>query len=288
VPNDVSVRRMTEADVAGADELRRLVGWNQTLDDWRRFLKLSPEGCFVATRDRVVLGTVTSITYDQRLSWIGMMLVRPEHRRQGIGRLLMRRELAYLQGRGVTCVKLDATPMGFPLYEQLGFVPEWTLTRWQGLPGDMDTAHLEGVPPARDLREGDWPAVQEIDQGALGISRSGLIQSLAHESLRVLVWPSTGRVTGWGLLRAGTKADYLGPLVCPGNEGASVLVHELLGSSGNRSVFWDVPDKNAAATSLVRRLGFTPIRSLTRMRLGPSRLTSDPEAQFAIADPSAG
>ena len=69
--NDISFRPMTESDLAGADELRRLVGWNQTLADWRRFLKLSPQGCFVATQNSALLGTVTSISYDQTLSWIG-------------------------------------------------------------------------------------------------------------------------------------------------------------------------------------------------------------------------
>ena len=279
---------MTGGNVEGADELRRIVGWNQTLADWRRFLDLSPQGCFVATKNRVILGTVTSITYEQRLSWIGMMLVHPEHRRQGIGRDLMGQVLAYLQGRGVTCIKLDATPLGFHLYEQLGFVPEWTLTRWQGQ-ANTHTRPLEGAAAvARNLRDADWAAVQEIDQAALGVSRGSLIRSLALHSRRVLVWPSQGKIAGYGLLRAGTNADYLGPLVCGEKDGALALVHELLVSAGNRLVFWDVPDGNAAATSTVQQLGFTPVRPLTRMRLGPAIVKSDPEAQFAIADPSTG
>lgn len=286
--NDVSFRQMMEDDLKGADELRRLVGWNQTLGDWRRFLTLSPDGCFVATKNRILLGTVTSITYDQTLSWIGMMLVHPEHRRQGIGRQLMGQVLTYLQGRGAKCIKLDATPLGFHLYEQLGFIPEWTLTRWQGQ-GNTHTPPLSGPSNvARNLRDADWEAVQEIDKSALGVSRGSLVRSLALNSRRVLVWPSEGRVAGWGLLRAGTNADYLGPLVCCENDGASALVRELLVSAGNRLVFWDVPDGNEAATSAVQQCGFTPVRPLTRMRLGPPIVKSDPQAQFAIADPSAG
>ncbi len=279
---------MTEGDLEGADELRRIVGWNQTLADWRRFLKLSPQGCFVATKNRVILGTVTSITYEQTLSWIGMMLVHPEHRRQGIGRQLMGQVLAYLQGCGVTCIKLDATPLGFHLYEELGFIPEWTLTRWQSQ-GNTHTPLLENAANVtRNLADADWEAVQEIDKAALGVSRGSLIRRLALHSRRVLVWPARGRVSGWGLVRAGTNADYLGPLVCGEKDGALALVHELLVSAGNRPVFWDVPDGNAAATSTVQQLGFTPVRPLTRMRLGPAIVKSDPEAQFAIADPSTG
>jgi len=287
--NEITFRQMTEADVAGADDLRRLMGWNQTIGDWQRFLKLSPQGCFAATKNRILLGTVVSITYDETLSWIGMMLVHPEHRRKGIGTHLMEQMLAYLKGRGVVCIRLDATPMGFPLYKQLGFVPEWTMTRCQGYrdPRQFPVRHASSD-GTRNLRDSDWAAVQEIDKTALGVSRARLVRSLAEQSRRTLVWPSQGRVAGWGLLRSGTHADYLGPLVCPDNEGALALVHELLASSGDRLVFWDVPDGNEAAASAVRRLGFTPVRTLTRMRLGPPLFNSDPRAQFAIADPSAG
>jgi predicted N-acetyltransferase YhbS len=115
---DVILRRMTEADLPGADELRRLAGWNQTAEEWRRSLSLEPEGCFVALQDGKVAGTVTTITYGRALAWIGMMLVHPDHRGRGIGTGLMQQALKYLQDRGVKCIKLDATPAGQPLYEK--------------------------------------------------------------------------------------------------------------------------------------------------------------------------
>ena len=121
---NITLRQMTEGDVPAADELRRLAGWNQTLEDWRRMLRLEPRGCFVAVQNGEVVGTVTTTTHGQALAWIGMMLVHPEHQRRSIGTRLMRLALEYLQGRGVKCVKLDATPAGRPLYEKLGFVSQ--------------------------------------------------------------------------------------------------------------------------------------------------------------------
>ena len=47
----MNVRLMTEADLAAADQLRQLAGWNQAPEDWRRLLTLEPEGCFVAVED---------------------------------------------------------------------------------------------------------------------------------------------------------------------------------------------------------------------------------------------
>ena len=286
--NDICFRRMTKDDLADADELRRIVGWNQTPSDWLRFLELSPKGCFVATKNGLLLGTVTSLTYEQTLSWVGMMLVHPDYRRQGIATHLLSRLLDYLHDRRVKCIKLDATPAGFGVYKKLGFVPEWTMTRRQG-PGKGDASSLNGMfLPVRNLRDADWEAVEAIDKTVLGVSRGTLLRGLAQHSLRSLVWPSKGRVVGWGLLRVGSTLDHLGPVVCPDNEGALSLVHELLAGAKNPSVFWDVPDGNPAAVSAAEGLGFAPLRTLTRMRLGPPLGKSDPLNQFAIADPSAG
>src|SRR5689334_3850434 len=96
------IRLMTEADVPRADELRRIVGWNQRPGDWRRILTLEPRGCFVATAGGELIGTVTTTAYGTTLAWIGMMLVHPEHRRKGLATQLMNRALEYLKGR---CVK---------------------------------------------------------------------------------------------------------------------------------------------------------------------------------------
>ncbi len=285
---DISLRLMTKSDVPAADELRRLIGWNQTREKWLELLALEPHGCFVATDAGRVVGTVTTTTYGQALAWIGMMLVHPEHRRRGIATRLMRQAVDYLQGRGVQCIRLDATPAGFPLYQQLGFVSEWTLTRWQRSAASQ--AVLPPVAPAdvRALSDADWPAVDALDTAAFGAPRSRLLRRLAQESRRALVWPASGDVAGWGLLRPGANADYLGPLVCSSAEGALTLARALLGAAENRPVFWDVPDLNEPARTAVQKYGFTPVRPLTRMRLGPNSVPSEPRAQFAIADPAVG
>jgi len=288
----LSLRVMTEGDLAAVDELRRLAGWNQTPEDWRRLLELEPQGCFLAELDNELAGTVTTTAYGQAVAWIGMMLVHPKHRRQGIATLLMRQAIEYLRRRAVRLIGLDATPAGYPLYEKLGFVPEWTLTR--SLNPNPNLNQSQPPPPAaassetRELADADWDAVEQIDAAAFGAPRSGLLRSLARHSVKALVWPAGRPVAGWGLLRAGANADYLGPVTCPSPEGAIALVIDLLHGTGTRPAIWDVPDGNKAAKAAAQRFGFAPTRSLTRMYLGPDAPGHNPRAQFAIADPALG
>ena len=81
----MTIRPMTAADIPAGMRLRELAGWNQTEQDWQRFLKLAPSGCFVACVDGRVRGTVTTLDFEKRLGWVGMVLVDPEYRRQGMG-----------------------------------------------------------------------------------------------------------------------------------------------------------------------------------------------------------
>jgi len=108
----LSLRLLRHKDLAFADSLRALVGWNQTFDDWERFLALEPDGCFLAECNGAPAGTATTLVYGPDLAWIGMALVHPDYRRRGIGRALLERCLEHLRVREVRCVKLDATPLG--------------------------------------------------------------------------------------------------------------------------------------------------------------------------------
>lgn len=124
------LRVMTKADVPAGLRLNELAGWNQTADDWHRFLEASPDGCFVAEEQGEVRGTATTISYENRFAWIGMVLVDPEYRKQGFGTQLLHRTIEYLDGRKIPTMKLDATPLGQPLYRKLGFVTEYEIERW--------------------------------------------------------------------------------------------------------------------------------------------------------------
>src|ERR1700753_4364541 len=127
VEDSMQLRMMTKQDIPGGVRLNTIVGWNQTAADWERFLSASPIGCFVMQDGDKVATTCATIPYENRFAWIGMVLVDPDYRNQGIGTTLLKRAIEYLDGAGVATMKLDATPAGKPLYERLGYVTEYEI-----------------------------------------------------------------------------------------------------------------------------------------------------------------
>ncbi len=275
---------MSPADIPAGIRLRGLAGWNQTEQDWRRFLALNPQGCFAAERDGEVCGTVTTLAYEKHFGWIGMVLVDPAQRGQGIGTRLLRRGMSALQAQGVETLKLDATPMGHPLYLQLGFTDEYLIERWEGV---SDAKSGAGLKPMT-LEELD--GVCRWDRDAFGADRSRLLTCLWQEGAGYsAVLRSGSRISGYVFGRAGARAHYLGPWAAEtGNGAAGVLFMEFLARVTGEKVFVDICCENPEARGLVERAGFRHQRVLTRMYHGPNRHPGLPELVCGIAGPELG
>jgi len=277
----LSIRPFNSDDIPAALELCRAAGWNQLHADWSRIIDYEPDGCFVAEIDHQLVGTVTSTRYGTDLAWIGMMLVHEDFRRRGIATDLINKSLDYLRQQQVRCIKLDATPAGKGIYERLGFQSEWSFHRWirdaavidASPEGDL-TGRSESVDPLTS-------AHLELDRIAFGAERSGWLERLALGSYVY------SRPDGFGMMRRGYLADYLGPLVAGNGDVARKIVTELLEQSA-ATLFWDVPQANQDAADIAKSLGFQPVRDLTRMWTGSELNAPSLKLQYALSDPGTG
>ena len=80
------LRRLVTSDLESALQLSAGAGWNQTKDDWRILLELTPDGCFAIEVDGQLAATTTLLSYGTRLAWVGMVLTRKEFQGRGFAR----------------------------------------------------------------------------------------------------------------------------------------------------------------------------------------------------------
>ncbi len=280
------IRPMLPEDLPFAHQLSRSTGWNQTAADWARFLSMEPEGCFVAEWDGTLAGTVTTTAYESSVGWIGMLLVVPVFQGQGIGKALLQTAMDSLHQRGVACIKLDATPAGRPLYERIGFKAEWPFQRWQA---EGFSQRPSTHPGMRALQQHDLHRLQELDLQAFGVPRLKLLEALlAHGARGVCHADGSGVIDGFGFIRPGERAHYLGPVVANDASMASSIVQALLASAQQGRLFWDIPDHQFQSLALAESLGFAPQRPLTRMFLGGRNVPGNPALVHALSAPETG
>ena len=193
-------------DIGVGMRLKSEAGWNQTEADWHRFLNLQPDGCFVAELDGDPCGTVTTCRFGD-VAWIAMMLVDAQLRGQGIGTGLMSHAISYLESSDITSIRLDATQLGLPVYEKLGFLAQFEIVRYAGEP-------IVGEKPARvsALTHNDLHAACELDREVTGTRREKLLSALLTESPDN-AWQirSGDRADAFVLGRQGSNAIQIGP-----------------------------------------------------------------------------
>jgi N-acetylglutamate synthase-like GNAT family acetyltransferase len=282
------LRVMTEQDIPGGLRLNTLSGWNQTTADWNRFLTNSPRGCFVMEQDGVVVGTATTISYENRFAWIGMVLVDPECRKQGIGTQLLEKTIEHLDQSHMRTMKLDATPLGKPLYTKLGFVTEYEIERWilKRPPGTASAS-----PPSSNtkLAQLQLERILKLDAELFGADRGVLLRSLHEEApeFAMAVWED-GSPQGYAFGRSGLFADHLGPWMARSGAAAEKLLRGFLTQSYRETLIVDCMKSNLASVELLRTSGFAPSRPLTRMVRGPNDYPGRPETFCAILGPEFG
>jgi GNAT superfamily N-acetyltransferase len=252
--------------------LKDAAGWNQTATDWRNLLALAPDGCFGIDCDGELRATTTAVCFGQELAWIGMVLTDNAYRRRGLARCLMRHALEYLRKRSVGWIKLDATELGVPLYESLGFREESRIERWM---------RPKGAAPGGNFSVGRFAPDADLDREAFGADRSGLMSVLA------VIESASVAGMGFAMGRPGSKAAYFGPCVARSADAAWDLAAWFLQRHAQEDVYWDILAVNTDALEIARKLGFTRGRELIRMALSglrnPPPLRSCDPLVFATA-----
>ena len=277
----ISIRAMTIADVPLGLKLTRQAGWNQLEADWARFPNMQPDGCFVGQLGGRPVGTTVTCILGS-VAWIAMVLVDLDARRKGVATALLQHALRFLDGHGVRTIRLDATAAGQPVYTRLGFVPEYGLTRYQGV-----APHLPAQPGVTQATADDYTEIFAFDGRLTATAREKMLSPLFTESPHgVGIVRADGQPEGYVSTRGGANATQIGPCIAMDRAGSALLTDALNRCAGH-PVFIDVPHDNIAATAIVQAAGLKAQRDFMRMCRG-ERIHDRPQAIWASSGPEKG
>ncbi len=124
-----SVRTMRRDEIALALEFAAREGWNPGLHDAHCFAAADPDGFLIAEVDGQPAGCISAVSYEGRFGFIGLYIVVPEFRGQGIGMRLWTEGMQRLSGH---LVGLDGVPAQQDNYRKSGFQLAWQNVRYAG------------------------------------------------------------------------------------------------------------------------------------------------------------
>ncbi|MGW4223941.1 GNAT family N-acetyltransferase [Streptomyces bauhiniae] len=278
------VRRLTPRDLTACADLSQDRGWPREEHKWSLLLTAGhgygiddPDGGLVAAC------VVTEYGSGQRveLGAIGMVLVAERHSRKGVGRRLMRHVVAAVDGTPLT---LHATPLGRPLYEELGFK---TVGRAEMLMGRFTPDGSEPSVPTRAATAEDLPSIVRLDAEVFGVDRTPILVRLPAFADQVRVAEKDGRIIGYAAAWPNMRTHVIGPLVARDTETAKALV-ESLAAHTERPLRTDVDVRHEELLAWAKERGLAPVMTNAVMMLGAPELPGDWTRRFAPLTVAAG
>ncbi|HTL53281.1 MAG TPA: GNAT family N-acetyltransferase [Planctomycetota bacterium] len=309
---DRPLRNLTRQDIPACQKLRDLVNFNQTDADWELLLDLDDLGLTGIHDGNKLIATVSAIAYPPPIGraaqicpfgWIGMMLVDPEYRGQGLAKKLMAHAIKHLQvTRRVAAVKLDATPLGKQVYDNLGFRDLYTIERMIHTPTPDAFAAGGAAAPGeaayrrtRPMTNKVAPAIMYWDSQVFGADRRFCLLRWQANWPAVARWlpDQDGQPCAYGLARRGAKAESIGPILARDWVSAETMLAAMTyivarETNGARSIYCDVVTRDPEPKALAERAGYTTLRPLTRQVLGEDISPDNPDMICAIGAPELG
>jgi len=263
---DCTIRTMRRDEIAIAIEFAALEGWNPGLHDAACFHAADPGGFLVAECLGQAVGCIAAVSYAGRFGFIGLYIVAPAWRRQGVGRRLWAEGMARLAGH---VVGLDGVPAQQDNYRRSGFRLAWQNVRFAGVaqrPARTEPAQI--VP----LSEVDFVSLCADDRRIFPAPREAFLRCwTAMPDATGLAWLEQGRVAGWGLVRRCREGHKIGPLVADHPPVASALYAALCERVPvGDTVYIDVPMPNADALALAQAQDLHSVFETARMYAGPA------------------
>lgn len=254
-----------ELDIAlewAADE-----GWNPGRHDAEAFRAADPEGFYGLEVDGQLIGCGSIASYNRRLGFVGLFIVRQEWRGRGLGSQLWRALISRLRDRidADAPAALDGVFAMQDYYARSGFVFSHRNLRMEGVgrPGETDAGLVE-------LATIPFLDVCAYDHIHFGAERPEFLRRWIQPKDGLgLGFLSAGKLAGMGVIRPCVRGFKIGPLFANNAEIAEKLFLALSSHATKQAIFLDIPENNPEAVALAARHGLTECFGCARMVMGP-------------------
>lgn len=262
------IREMKRTDLDTLVEWAANEGWNPGLTDAQIFWETDPQGFVAAELGGELIGGGSIVSYDSRFGFMGFFIIRPDHRRKGIGERLWvhRRDRLISRLRAPKVIGMDGVFNMQGFYARGGFVFYNRDLRFGGV-----GARARPDAALVDLTTVSFAEVARYDAAHFPAPRDRFLKAwLTQPGSRALGALRHGVLCGFGVIRPCWRGFKIGPLFAADAEMADILFRGLGDFSPGEPIFIDVPENNPQGIALVQRHGLREVFGCARMYYGPA------------------
>ena len=277
---EIRVERLRKEQIGNIVALSSYIGWDYNREEIETVFNTGIV-YGVWNERKELIASAAIILYGEALASIGMVIVHPDYKGRGIGRVITNSCMNSVSAQ--TPIMLIATDEGKPLYEKLGFRVVSYVSKYICNSYNANHKCAENEEYMMVYKESDLEGIIKIDKGAFGTSRNEFLKQRIMQSEQCVVVKDTKEnVVGYGISIQTPENKIIGPVVAKNNEMAMRIVHDLA-RGHNGKLRMDVPEGKNDFMKELEIAGFKKVNTPPIMMKNSNRLLKRNGELYSIA-----
>jgi len=277
---EIRVERLRKEQIGNIVALSSYIGWDYNREEIETVFNTGIV-YGVWNERKELIASAAIILYGEVLASIGMVIVHPDYKGRGIGKMITNSCMNSVSAQ--TPFMLIATDEGKPLYEKLGFRVVSYVSKYICNSYNANHKCAENEEYMVVYKEGDLEGIIKIDEGAFGTSRNEFLKQRIMQSERCVVVKDTKEnVVGYGICIQTPENKIIGPVVAKNNAMAMRIVHDLV-RGHNGKLRMDVPEGKKDFMKELEIAGFKKVNTPPIMMKNSNRLLKRNSELYSIA-----
>ena len=277
---EIRLERLREEQIGDIVALSSYIGWDYNREEVETIFN-SGIVYGVWNERKKLIASAAIILYGEALASIGMVIVHPDYKGRGIGKMITNSCMNSVSAQ--TPFMLIATDEGKPLYKKLGFKVVSYVSKYICNSYNANHKCAENEEYMMVYKESDLEGIIKIDKGAFGTSRNEFLKQRIMQSEQCVVVKDTKEnVVGYGISIQTPENKIIGPVVAKNNEMAMRIVHDLA-RGHNGKLRMDVPEGKNDFMKELEIAGFKKVNTPPIMMKNSNRLLKRNGELYSIA-----
>ncbi|AVR31411.1 MULTISPECIES: GNAT family N-acetyltransferase [Bacillus cereus group] len=277
---EIRVERLKKEQIGDIVALSSYIGWDYNREEIDTVFN-SGIVYGVWNERKELIASAAIILYGEALASIGMVIVHPNYKGRGIGKVITNSCMSSVSAQ--TPIMLIATDEGKPLYEKLGFRVVSYVSKYICNSYNVNDYCVGNEDYMVKYEECDLEKIIKIDENAFGTNRKVFLKKRIMQSEQCnVVKDKEQNVLGYGLSIQTPENKIIGPVVAKNNAMAMRIVHDLA-RGHNGKLRMDVPEGKNDFMKELEIAGFKKVNTPPIMMKNSNRLIKRNSELYSIA-----
>ncbi|MDM5427037.1 MULTISPECIES: GNAT family N-acetyltransferase [Bacillus] len=277
---EIRVERLRKGKIEDIVALSSHIGWDYNREEIETILHTGIVYGVVNEREELI-ASAAIILYGETLASIGMVIVHPDYKGRGIGKIITDSCVKSVSTQ--TPIMLIATDEGKILYEKLGFRAVSYVSKYICNSYNANYHCVGNEEYIVNYEERDLEDIIQIDKDAFGTNREEFLKYRIIQSEQCIVTKDAQQnVLGYGISIQTPENKIIGPIVAKNDKMAMRMVH-YLAKGHNGKLRMDVPEGKKDFMKELEIIGFKKVNTPPIMMKNSDKLLKRNNELYSIA-----